>query len=214
MNTHSSSSQQRGAQTMPTVLPAIRPYTPDFPGMARSDLRDRVVYYLLDHASDSSGPPWYTLAKTMVWGITTYYEEQTSTLTLGVYRSLIVQVVNFLWGLPDPYRADVEWDEEQCGEWADRIMNGVLQTIRPDFFATQEKEEEQRCCVCGRTAEGTEQVCDCVCPECETHTFDDIILGEHGRCWDCWKKWQLRPEQIASEAQAWMTHRCEEGEGR
>lgn len=79
----------------------------------------------------------------------------------------------------------------------------------------EEKEEKgQDCCVCGLPAEGSEQICTCVCPDCGQHLFDDLILSNRGRCWDCWKQWQLRPEQIAQEAQTWTTHRHEGEEER
>lgn len=132
---------QSGGQ-MSTVLPVIRPSTSAFPSADACALHEGTVYLLLHHTEDGSIKTWYTMAKAIVWGIVQYYRTETDSLTLGDYRRLIHQVENFLWSLPDPFRSDAEWDEEQCDEWADRIINGVLQTIRPDFFTTQEQEKQ------------------------------------------------------------------------
>lgn len=50
-----------------------------------------------------------------------------------------------------------------------------------------------KCCVCGKPAEAKreEDECNCVCPRCGNMCFDDQCLTDHGRCYDCQKKWQV-----------------------
>jgi hypothetical protein len=49
-----------------------------------------------------------------------------------------------------------------------------------------DEEEEQTCCVCGKSAEG-ENVCSCTCPSCGAGCFNDVTLADHGVCYDCHK---------------------------
>lgn len=43
------------------------------------------------------------------------------------------------------------------------------------------------CCVCGKPAEGNEDVCECTCPTCGQPCFDDSEFGDHHECRDCHK---------------------------
>jgi hypothetical protein len=51
-----------------------------------------------------------------------------------------------------------------------------------DFY--QSPKGEKPCCVCGKQAEGKD-TCDCICPVCGVHCFDDVTLEDHCKCIDC-----------------------------
>jgi len=49
-----------------------------------------------------------------------------------------------------------------------------------------------RCCICGKPSEAPEGEleCDCICPKCGTHCFDDVTIADHNMCYDCFQKWK------------------------
>ena len=47
-------------------------------------------------------------------------------------------------------------------------------------------ETDEVCCVCGKPSEG-DDVCQCVCPQCGEHCYDDVTIADHGECIDCHK---------------------------
>lgn len=63
-----------------------------------------------------------------------------------------------------------------------------------DLIGCPEENEDptlQKCCVCGKPAEGTDDVCSCQCPRCGHDCFNDQCLTDHGKCYDCHKAWQF-----------------------
>jgi len=54
-----------------------------------------------------------------------------------------------------------------------------------------EELPEGYCQICELPQESKEGVsCICVCPRCGCHVFDDVTLGDHGMCYDCFQKWK------------------------
>jgi hypothetical protein len=45
--------------------------------------------------------------------------------------------------------------------------------------------ELQLCQNCGKPAESCPDTCNCICPSCGEHCFDDVTLADHGMCLDC-----------------------------
>jgi len=51
-----------------------------------------------------------------------------------------------------------------------------------------EELPEGYCQICELPQESKEGVsCVCVCPRCGCHVFDDVTLGDHGMCYDCFQ---------------------------
>lgn len=49
-------------------------------------------------------------------------------------------------------------------------------------------DEDDVCQICYEHREH----CNCKCPNCGNDAFNDATLGDHGKCYDCHKKWQLK----------------------
>jgi hypothetical protein len=94
----------------------------------------------------------------------------------------------------------VKSQEEVAPEKMARLL--LAQGSDPSFFGL---EEPTTCCVCGKPAKHplsdsisrdgsiaiqNEDTCQCLCPKCGTHCYDDTTIPDHGMCNDCFKKWQ------------------------